>query len=53
MLNNHIADFIKKKFNVEINDFIMNDKYFYDCLILNIQKNYIFTPINLYRLMNL
>jgi FkbM family methyltransferase len=42
MLNNHIADFIKKKFNVEINDFIMNDKYFYDCLNIKYPKELYF-----------
>jgi len=42
MLNNHIADFIKKKFNVEINDFMMNDKYFYDCLNVKYPKELYF-----------
>jgi FkbM family methyltransferase len=42
MLNNHITDFIKKKFNVEINDFIMNDKYFYDCLNIKYPKELYF-----------
>jgi FkbM family methyltransferase len=42
MLNNHIANFIKKKFNVEINDFIMNDKYFYDCLNIKYPKELYF-----------
>ena len=32
MLNSDIASFIKYKFNVEIKDFVINDKYFYDCL---------------------
>ena len=49
MLNNYIANFIKKKFNVEINDFIINDKYFYDCLNIKYPKelyfySYKFTP---------
>ena len=42
MLNNNIADFIKKKFNVEINDFIINDKYFYDCLNIKYPKELYF-----------
>lgn len=42
MLNNYIADFIKKKFNVEINDFIINDKYFYDCLNIKYPKELYF-----------
>ena len=49
MINNYIADFIKKKFNVRINDFIINDKYFYDCLDIKYPKklyfySYKFTP---------
>lgn len=49
MLNNYIADFIKKKFDVRINDFIINDKYFYDCLDIKYPKelyfySYKFTP---------
>jgi len=49
MLNNYIADFIKKKFDVRINYFIINDKYFYDCLDIKYPKelyfySYKFTP---------
>lgn len=49
MLNNIIADFIKKKFNVEIDDLIINNKYFYDCLNIKYPKelyfySYKFTP---------
>lgn len=29
MLNSDIASLIKHKFNVEIKDFVINDKYFY------------------------
>jgi hypothetical protein len=51
MPNNIIADFIKKKFNVEINGFTINDKYFYDCLNIKYPKelyfnSYKFTPSN-------
>jgi len=42
MLNNYIADFIKKNFNVRINNFIINDKYFYDCLDIKYPKELYF-----------
>jgi hypothetical protein len=42
MLNNHIAGFIKKRFDVEINDFIINYKYFYDCLNIKYPKELYF-----------
>lgn len=42
MLNSDIASLIKHKFNVEIKDFVINDKYFYDCLNIKYPKELYF-----------
>jgi hypothetical protein len=42
MLNTYIADFIKKKFDFQINNFTTNDKYFYDCLNIKYPKEFYF-----------
>ena len=42
MLNNDIADFIKKKFDVEIKDFVINERHFYDCLNIKYPKELYF-----------
>ena len=42
MLNTYIADFIKEKFDFQINNFTTNDKYFYDCLNIKYPKEFYF-----------
>jgi hypothetical protein len=42
MLNTNIADFIKEKFDFQINNFTTNDKYFYDCLNIKYPKEFYF-----------